>query len=497
MAQVGPATDWTAAPTDLASGSEAPPGTSSSGLVTRLIASGLDVSITLYAAGLALIAVTGGVDLGMVSFRDAGRPVLALTVLVPLRLAIGRQSWLADATLMTVRHLRVWWALVSAHTSAAVVDAVFAVVLVQAASVAAVFIANVVSEPGLVRGFTLPFSTPKFAELFIAWDSGWYWDIALRGYYFRPDGQSSVAFFPLYPMLMRAVAAPFGGGAGATWVAGIVIALIAYVLALIAIHRLTERIFHSREAARRTVLYVAVFPWSLFMVRVYTESVFLLTTVLAVSCAVRGRWWQAGVWGALATLTRPNGALIAVPLFVLAFGGKPTLREFTSRVVALAPIPAALAGFSAYVHALSGDPLSWMTAQSEWGYSVGHRPWQQLQRLINDFIANGPYDYLLLSPSASIELLHGGTALLCLALTPWIFKRLGIAMGAYVLISLLVPLSSNALEGLGRYVSVLFPAFMLVGTSVTSPRLHDAILIVSLVFQTLLTWLFVTWQPIY
>ena len=61
---------------------------------------------------------------------------------------------------------------------------------------------------------------------------------------------------------------------------------------------------------------------------------------------------------------------------------------------------------------------------------------------------------------------------------------------------LLVPLSSNALEGLGRYASVLFPVFMLVG-STTSLRVHEAIVIVCLVFHTLFVCFFVTWQPIY
>ena len=87
-------------------------------------------------------------------------------------------------------------------------------------------------------------------------------------------------------------------------------------------------------------------------------------------------------------------------------------------------------------------------------------------------------------------------ALVFLALTPVIFRRLGMAMGAYVLVSLLLPLSSNELEGIGRYAAVLFPAFMLVG-SMASPRVHQAIVMVSLVFHTLFVCFFVTWKPIY
>jgi len=38
------------------------------------------------------------------------------------------------------------------------------------------------------------------------WDSAWYLSIAQRGYWFDPSGPSSVAFFPLFPLLVRGMA---------------------------------------------------------------------------------------------------------------------------------------------------------------------------------------------------------------------------------------------------------------------------------------------------
>jgi hypothetical protein len=458
--------------------------------------SALDVLIGFCSAGLALIVLIGGGDLGVVSFHRAEKPVLALLLLLPLRAAVGGPSRLSAVAQTGVRHLKMSCAVLSARIPAAVSDTLFAVVTVQAATVVAAFLANLTFEPATVRGFSMPFSNARFVEVFAAWDSGWYWDIATRGYYFRTDAQSSIAFFPLYPMLMRVAAAPFGGSASATWLAGIGVAISANLLALIAIHRFAERLFGSREIARRAVLCITVFPWSLFLGRVYSESVFLLTSVLALRRAYDGRWAQAGVWGALATLTRPNGILIVIPLAIQACCDRPSIRQLVSRGVAFAPIPLALAGFCAYVFVLTGDPFGWMTAQSHWGYSLGHPPWQQLQRVIATFIESGPYEYFFTSDIAAIELLQAATALVFLSLTPMIFRRLGPAMGAYVLISLLVPLSSNTLEGLGRYASVLFPAFLLIA-AVTTTRMHEVVVTVSLVLRTLLVCLFVTWQPIY
>jgi hypothetical protein len=466
------------------------------GAVVQGLRTLLDLVIVTYALGLFSTVLIGGIDLFVVSFHHPGKLIIALVVLVPIRVALGGRSRVGEVTHAIPEQIGRVWMRVGRSMPPAVTDTLVALAIVRLASVAVAFFANLVFGQAINRGFALPFSNAKFVETFTAWDSGWYWDIATRGYYFRPDAQSSIAFFPLYPMLMRAAAAPFGGGAHATWIAGIVVATLASIAALIAIHRLTERLSGSRETARRTVLYIVVFPWSIFLSRVYSESVFLLTSALAISGAYHRRWWRAGLWGALATLTRPNGILIALPLALLAVRHIRSGRQVADTAIALSPIPVAFAAFCGYVYLETGDLLGWMAAQEHWGYSLGHEPWQQLQRVIGSFVTQGPYDYFLSSDVALFELLQAVTALTFIALVPAVFKRLGIAMGMYVLVSLLVPLSSNALEGIGRYVSVLFPVFMVVAAR-TTPVTHEALVAVSLVFRTLLVCFFVTWQPVY
>jgi hypothetical protein len=457
----------------------------------------LDVLVAVYALVLVAILVTGGVDLGVVSLHEAAKPILILLIAVPVRLVLGEDSWLLVRTWRPVLgRLAVIRRLALGHVSPAVIDVTFAVVTTRAATFFIAFIADLLFTPYRTRPFSMPFERERFAQIFAGWDSGWYFDIASRGYYFAADGQSSVAFFPLYPLLMRAVAWPFGGTDKAVWLAGIAVSCTAFALALVTVHRFTERLFGDREIARRTVLYLAIFPFSLFFTRVYAESVFLLTSVLAVSHAYDGRWSRAGFWGALATLARPNGILIGLPLALLALAGHPTVRVLAGRLVPLLLVPLALAAYCAYVYMLSGDALAWLSAQAHWGYSLGHPPWEQLLKLLGRLVKHGFYDYFFVSSMAPYRLFHGTVALVFLALTPAVFKRLGVPMGAYVLASLLVPLSGNALEGVGRYAAVLFPVFMLAG-SARSPRLHEAILVTASLFLTLLVCLFGTGRPIY
>src|SRR6266508_3281442 len=363
--------------------------------VRRSTALALDLIIAVYSVALVVVLTTGGVDLGFVTLNDASKPILVLLIAVPLRITLGHPFFLLEMPwrsalpqLTTIRRMTI------GGVPPAMVDVAFVVVVTRVASFSIGFIANLLFVgPSRVRAFTMPFRNEKFAEIFAAWDSGWYFDIASRGYYFNPHGQSSIAFFPLYPMLMRAVAWPMGGTEKMIWLAGILISCTAFALALLALHRLTERVTGDREAAGRTIFYLAVFPFSLFFTRVYAESVFLLMTVLAVSRAHDGRWWRAGLWGALATLTRPNGITIGLPLACLALAGQPAARELARRFIALLLIPIALAGYCAYVYTLSGDPLAWLSAQVHWGYSLGHPPWEQLLKMIGRVVKHGLYDY--------------------------------------------------------------------------------------------------------
>ena len=468
---------------------------SASGVWRRRLTWTLDGAIVVYAVAL-LLFLAGAGDLGLVSVARGEKPLLVLLIVVPLRLTLGG-PWLIGRRLAgfippsgAVRAATI------ERLPPSVVDAVFAIAVVRLGSIFVGFVANVLFPPWHLRTTVLPFRQSKFLEIFAAWDSGWYFDIARRGYYWSADGQSSIAFFPLYPMLIRLGAWPFGGTERALWLSAIGVSSVAYLLALIALHRFTARVFDDRETARRTVLYVAIFPFALFFTRVYAESVFLLTSILAVSAAYDRRWTGAGVWGAMTTLARPNGILIGVPLLLLALRDAPPPRTLARRAALLSPVPLALAGFCAFAYTLSGDPLAWLHAEAQWGYSLGHPPWELLLSLLGRILKHGAYDYFFVSPMAPFRLFHGLAALAFLALTPAVFKRLGPAMGSYVLISLLVPLSSNALEGIGRYAAVLFPVFMVLG-ALRSRRLHEALLIVGALLRSLLVCLFVTLRPIY
>jgi hypothetical protein len=463
--------------------------------VRRIVARLLDLAIGFYALLLVIVLLTGGFDLGWLSARQAAKPLLVLWLLVPSRLALHfvfAPIPMTRRVAAVTQAIRAWAA---NRVSPAVIDVAFAFGVTRLAATSVGFLVNLLYPADRVRPFALPFESAKLAETFAAWDSGWYFDIATRGYYHSATGQSSTAFFPLYPMAMRLVAWPFGSSEAAVWAAGIAISHVSFLLGLFALHRLTTRLFQDREIARRTVLYFCVFPFSFFLTRVYPGGLFFLLTVLAVSCAYASRWGLAGAIGALAALTRPQGILISIPLLLMALKGAGK-RELLLRAAALSPIALAFIGFNLFVARLAGDTTTWLASESQWGFTLGHPPWEQLLALIAKVERYGLYDYFFTSQAAAYHLFHGVAALFLLATTPAVFVRLGVPLGTYVLLSVVVPLTGSGLEGIGRYGAVLFPVFMVLAT-VKSPRVHEALLIVWSLFLALFVGLFVTWRPIY
>lgn len=456
----------------------------------------LDAFILLQSLTLLAILITGGFDWVWVSAHQAAKPLLMLVLAVSIRVAIPGSSPYVAALRSTSWYHALWAAAGRVHVPASVLDSVGVVLITRVASVPVAFLGGVLFPDHALRPVAMPFRWAAFAEIFAAWDSGWYFDIARRGYYFNPEGQSSVAFFPLYPLLMRLAAAPFGATDRAIWVAGIAISFGSFVAALVLLHKFSERVLGERSSAYRTVLYLAVFPFSFFFTRVYTESLFLLLTVLAITSAHDRRWWRAGLAGALVALTRPNGILVAVPLLIYALSDRPGIKALAPRLAALTLVPLGLGVHCFYMFTLTGDPLAWLDAQQFWYYSIGGLPWQQLLSLMSTVEHRGLYDFFFTSPQAPYQFIHGAVALLFLILTPAVFVRFGAALGAYTLVSLLVPLTGSDLQGIGRYMAVVFPVFMLLG-SVRSQEVHDAILVVWSLFRALFIILFVNWYPLY
>ncbi|MFF9915135.1 glycosyltransferase family 39 protein [Streptomyces sp. NPDC013457] len=157
------------------------------------------------------------------------------------------------------------------------------------------------------------------ALLATSWDSDWYTRIAAHGYGHTlhwPDGvvQSDLAFFPLYPALVRAVTTvlPVEGGT-----AGLLLSWLSAGVAAWGIYLIGERL-HGRPTAVLLVLLWGLLPHSIVLSMAYTEPLMTALAAWSLYALLTGRWLWAGSLAALAGLSRPNGVAIAAAVLVAA-----------------------------------------------------------------------------------------------------------------------------------------------------------------------------------
>ncbi len=339
-----------------------------------------------------------------------------------------------------------------------------------------------------------------FWDAFARHDSGWYFDIARKGYDATAaiaGGRSNIAFAPVYPLLMRYVGRMFGRAPGDIYLGGILVSWLSFVAAMVVLYRLAS-LDLPKERAERAVLLTAIFPFSFFFGAVYTESTFLLFTLLSFYGFRTRRWALGGVAGAIATATRVTGIMMWPALVWIAWkAAKPVGRDRLAAGAALVVATFGFVGYCAYIYELTGQPLLWATALTRWGtgYHPGGAPWSAPVDLLHRLLTH-PYVFLASERMALYDTLYGVTALLFVASIPFVWRKLGAAYGLFMLLNLYVPLSSGAFEGLGRYCSVLFPAFIWLA-SLRSRLLDTPLIVVFALFYTLGLALFTTVHPLF
>src|SRR6266851_5131467 len=131
--------------------------------------------------------------------------------------------------------------------------------------------------------FTVFGSTSPLWDTFARYDTGHFESIAWGGYAPAPGGRSNIAYFPVYPMLIRFVGRMFERHHAIFYISGIVISWVCFVLAMVALYYLA-RLDLPRHRAERAVLLTMIFPFAFFFGVAYSESTFLLFAVLAFYC---------------------------------------------------------------------------------------------------------------------------------------------------------------------------------------------------------------------
>ncbi len=373
------------------------------------------------------------------------------------------------------------------------------------------------------RGVTTPFG--YFGNLLAAplarWDSVWYLTIARSGYGHQA---ARTAFFPLYPLMTRGL----GFLTGSDLIAGVLISMVAFGVALVLVYRLAALELDA-ELARLVVMLIAFSPMAYFFSAVYSESLFLALSVGCFWQARNGRWASAGLLGGLGAAERGSGVALIVPLVILFLYGprldqvpsyvSPRGSSFRRLLPRYRPTPAlgwvllVPAGLGAYVLGLavfSGHGLAPFGAEHVWFrhfagpfggiWDGAVAAWDGVRQLVH-----GPPPPVYFTQAGGNALSVSGQNLMLFAFLvlgaaalAGTLRRLPLAYGAYCLASLALPLSypvtPQPLSSLPRYEVVLFPLFMWSAWWLRRRRLVTPALAALAVLLGLFTAEFATWR---
>lgn len=153
----------------------------------------------------------------------------------------------------------------------------------------------------------------------MAWDATWFVRIAEQGYEpgysYDEAGEltgNGLAFFPLYPILIRCLAWLPGAS---TTSAALTISWISGAFAAVLLSHLGTRLYSRRTGYALAALFGAQ-PMSVIFLMGYTEALFCALTAAALLALHREAWLAAGGFTGLAALTRPTGVALAAALLV-------------------------------------------------------------------------------------------------------------------------------------------------------------------------------------
>ena len=218
-------------------------------------------------------------------------------------------------------------------------------------------------------------SGTSFSKSLSVWDGGWYLRAITEGYPRGgitgrgPEAQSTVAFFPLYRLIARAVSDITGLSAVA---AGAVVSLLAGAAATVLLWLLAERLVGS-TAADRTVVLFCFFPASFLLLMLFSEGLMVGLSIGCLLALRRRHWLVAGVCAGLATATRPNAVVL---VGCCAWGaGAAILRDRDWRsLVAPGLAPTGLLAYFGFLWHHTGDWFAWFHVEYRgWTYGEEDR----------------------------------------------------------------------------------------------------------------------------
>jgi len=301
------------------------------------------------------------------------------------------------------------------------------------------------------------------------WDSYWYLDIINNGYKYKGINElSNIVFFPVFPLSVKAI----GVLLDLNFIyVGTIINLIALIISSVILYKISEE-FHKNSNPLLSAVLFLFFPTAIFLTAFYSESLFIMFSLLFFYFVLKKNYWISALFGMLAALTRFSGILLVIPFLIEVFSERSN-RKIQNIIPAIF-IPAGTLIFFVYHYLTFHDFTLFFKVQNLWG---------------RGFTLNREHFNLLMGTSVVNFIFDGAFTVFALISSFIVLKKLRLSYAVYMLLTIMIPLSSGTTMSIGRYLLPLFPLFIL-GASLKNEVLRYLWLTISVMLFTLYSILF-------
>ncbi len=337
----------------------------------------------------------------------------------------------------------------------------------------------------LPMGFP-PAKRGDYIATFANWDGEAYTRILTDGYNQAHWGRQGTVFFPAYPLLGRCL----------VWATGMrpELALLivshlclaaAFILAFAYVRLRFPEPSHA-ELPGWVVLVLGVFPPGIFFRMAYTESLFLLLTILMLYGMER-RWslLVIALLAGAASSVRAVGLAMVPAFFLHLWQRSPRWGSFATRGTLLGPLACwGILAYMLYQKVAFGDPLIFYHSEMNWRkrpeLSLGCKVLSDitLEPIWSVFDSSSPGywarhdlqgDPLFSLVFANPVYLGGAVVLLAIGVGKrWLTGPEIVAALFLLLVPYISKGGANYLAGTGRFVSVTFPLYLVLGRLLAS-----------------------------
>lgn len=350
-----------------------------------------------------------------------------------------------------------------------------------------------------------------FLDGWTRWDGAWYVSIATQGYYFNPDEQSNVAFFPLYPLTVRLFMFIFKN----PYISGIIVSNLAFLAGSYFFYKLLyDHLLREKDKTFWSIASLIFFPYSFFFSAVYSESLFFMCAVLCFYYAERRNWPLSGIFGMFASADRFVGIALFPAILVkyretyrvecrftpaqnpssssLIKEGKRSWTQHAVPMISIGLIPLGMIGYMIFLYIKFGNPLAF-------AHTIGGG-WEGMKTLRPDILLpfksvyNTVINFNKLPDNKYHVIFQFPIFLFFLFMLYFVYKYLGTAYVLFSLVMVFIPSSvSINLISMGRYMLVIFPVFAVIPHVLKNRYLKIIILSFSFLILTAFTAMFSTW----